>query len=118
MSILATSPTSTRHFDMNLAEALGSMEAAVILQQLHYWMQKEGIGVMVNNSKFIYNTFSDWVSQQFRWLSVWQFRKAMSLLRSLEIVEVIRYKSKQWNQTNYYNLNYKRLKEIKRVGRS
>lgn len=111
MSILATSPTSTRHFDMNLAEALGSMEAAVILQQLHYWMQKEGMGVMVDGSKFIYNTFSDWVSQQFRWLSVWQFRKAMSLLRSLDIVEVIRYKAPQWNQTNYYNLNYKRLRE-------
>ena len=111
MSILATSTVSTRHFDMNIASALGSIEAAVILQQLHYWMQKEGIGVMVNDSKFIYNTFSDWVSQQFRWLSVWQFRKAMSLLRSLSIVKVIRYKSKQWNQTNYYNLNYKRLKE-------
>lgn len=56
MSILATSSTSTRHFDMNIAEALGSMEAAVILQQLHYWTGKERMGVMVNDSKFIYNT--------------------------------------------------------------
>ena len=111
MSILATSPTSTRHFDMNIAAALGSMEAAVILQQLHYWTGKEGIGVKIDNAKYIYNSFSDWVSQQFTFLSKWKFRKAMSLLRSLEIVEVIRYKSKQWNQTNYYSLNYERLKE-------
>ena len=111
MSILATSTASTRHFDMNIASALGSIEAAVILQQLHYWMQKEGIGVIVNDSKFIYNTFSDWVSQQFRWLSVWKFRQGINILRSLSIVKVIRYKSKQWNQTNYYNLNYQRLKE-------
>ncbi len=111
MSILATSPQNARHFDMEVAEALGSIEAAVILQQLHYWMVKKGVGVFVEGTKYIYNTFQDWVSTQFKCLSVWQFRKAMSLLRSLSIVEVIRYKSKQWNQTNYYSLNYKRLRE-------
>ncbi len=59
--------------------------------------------------KYIYNTFDDWVSEQFKWLSVWKFRKAMNLLRSLEIVKVIRYKARQWNQTNYYSLDYDRL---------
>ena len=111
MSILATSPQNARHFDMEVAEALGSIEAAVILQQLHYWMVKKGVGVFVEGTKYIYNTFQDWVNSQFKCLSVWQFRKAMSLLRSLSIVEVIRYKSKQWNQTNYYSLNYKKLRE-------
>lgn len=112
MSILATSPTSTRHFDMNIAAALGDINAAVIVQQLNYWMQKEGVGVTIDGVKYIYNTFVDWVNSQFSWLSVWQFRKAMSLLRSLEIVKVIRYKSKQWNQTNYYTLNSDRLVEF------
>ena len=36
----------------------------------------------------------------------------MSLLRSLGIVKVIRYKAKQWNQTNYYTLDYDRLHEF------
>lgn len=54
MSILSTSPTSTRHFDMEIAAALGSFEAAVILQQLHYWTQKEGIGVIIDQA----NTFT------------------------------------------------------------
>lgn len=111
MSILSTSSTSTRHFDMEIATALGSIEAAVILQQLHYWTQKEGIGVIIDQAKYIYNTFEQWVKNQFTFLSVWQFRKAMNILRSLNIVEVIRYKSKQWNQTNYYSLDYKRLQE-------
>ena len=112
MSILSTSPTSTRHFDMNIAAALGSVNAAIIIQQLNYWMDKPGVGVMINGIKYIYNTFSDWVNEQFKWLSLWQFRKAMSLLRSLGIVKVIRYKSKQWNQTNYYSLNRDRLIEF------
>ena len=111
MSILSTSPTSTRHFDMNIATALGDINAAVIVQQLNYWMQKEGVGIVIKGKKYIYNTFVDWVNEQFKWLSVWQFRKAMNLLRSLEIVNVIRYKSRQWNQTNYYSLDRDRLNE-------
>ncbi len=96
---------------MEIAAALGSFEAAVILQQLHYWTQKEGIGVIVDQAKYIYNTFEQWVKNQFTFLSVWKFRKAMDVLRSLEIVKVIRYRSREWNQTNYYNLNYGKLRE-------
>jgi len=96
---------------MNIATALGSFEAAVILQQLHYWTQKEGVGVIVDKAKYIYNTFEQWVKNQFTFLSLHRFRKAMGILRSLSIVKVIRYKSKQWNQTNYYSLNYERLRE-------
>ncbi len=111
MSILSTSPTSTRHFDMNIAAALGNINAAIIVQQLHYWMQKEGVGVIVEGVKYIYNTFYDWVNLQFSWLTRWQFRKSMDVLRSLSIVKVIRYKASQWNQTNHYSLDYERLQE-------
>ena len=111
MSILATSPTAIRVMDMNISNALGSMEAALILQQLHYWMEKEGVGVKIDNAKYIYNTFEKWVREQFTFLSEWKFRKAMKILRSLEIVDVIRYKAPQWDQTNYYSLNYEKLRE-------
>lgn len=112
MSILSTSPVNTRTFDMEIAVALGDINAAIIVQQLHYWMEKEGVGVIVEGVKYIYNTFNDWVRTQFSWLSQWQFRKSMNLLRSLGIVRVIRYKSKQWNQTNYYSLDCDRLVEF------
>jgi hypothetical protein len=111
MSILSTSPVNTRHFDMEIAAALGSMEAAIILQQLHYWTQKEGVGVIVEQVKYIYNTFEQWVKQQFSFLTVWKFRKGMDILRSLSIVKVIRYRAKEWNQTNYYSLDYAKLRE-------
>lgn len=111
MSILATSPTTTRHFDMQIATALGDLNAAIIVQQLHYWMRKKDVGVIIKGVRYIYNSFSDWVNSQFTFLSEWKFRKAMNLLRSLDLVKVIRYKSKQWNQTNCYSLDYKRLQE-------
>ena len=111
MSILSTSPTSIRLFDVNIANALGSSEAATILQQLHYWMQKKKVGIKVNGIKYVYNTFKDWVQEQFLYLTDWKFRKAMKLLRSLEIVKVIRYRAIEWNQTNHYSLDYQKLRE-------
>lgn len=96
-------------FDAEIAAALGNVNAAIIVQQLNYWMNKDGVGTIIDGVKYVYNTFVDWVNQQFSWLSVWQFRKAMTLLRSLGIVKVIRYKAKQWNQTNFYSLDCDRL---------
>ncbi len=107
-NILSTSPLDNRHFSAEIASKLGDINAAVIIQQLHYWLQKN-VGVIIDDIRWIYNTFEAWVKEQFKWLSVWQFRKAMSLLRQLEIVKVIRYRAKQWNQTNYYTLDYDRL---------
>ena len=110
-SILSLSPQDNRLFSAEIASALGDINAAVIVQQLHYWMGKEGVGTIIEGVKYVYNNFNDWV-KQFPWLSVWQFRKAMKLLRDLGVVKVIRHKSKQWNQTNYYTLNSDCLIEL------
>ncbi len=105
-----------RFFSSELAAKLQDVNAAVILQQLHYWLQKD-VGEVVGGVRYIYNSFENWVKTQFEWLSSWQFRKSMSLLRELGIIKVIRYKAKQWNQTNYYTIDYSRLDEF-RMGES
>ncbi len=105
-SILSLSPTDNRCFSAEIASALEDINGAVIIQQLHYWMGKENVGVIVDGIKYIYNSFPAWVQNQFKWLTSWQFRKSMTLLRNLGIVKVIRYKARQWNQTNYYTLDY------------
>lgn len=111
-TILSLSPTDNRCFSAEIASALEDINAAVIIQQLHYWMGKENVGVVIDGVRWIYNTFADWITQQFKWLTSWQFRKSMTLLRTLGIVKVIRYKARQWNQTNYYTLDYDRLFEF------
>ena len=114
-SILSLSPTDNRYFSAEIASALEDINAAVIVQQLHYWMQKEKVGVVVDGVRWVYNSFPDWVTNQFKWLSSWQFRKSMTRLRNLGIVKVIRYKARQWNQTNYYTLDYDVLYEFLKV---
>ena len=111
MTILSTSSQDNRCFNAEIAAQLEDINAAVILQQLHYWLNKD-VGVVIDGVRWVYNSFESWVRTQFKWLSVWQFRQSMSLLRNLGIVNVIRYKAKQWNQTNYYTLNYDRLHKV------
>ena len=53
MSILGISSQDNRLFNAEVAAKLGDINAAVIIQQLHYWMGKEGVGtIMSASSKF------------------------------------------------------------------
>ena len=106
-----SSKQDNRFFSAELARALNDVNAAIICQQLHYWLQKD-VGVIVDQTKWIYNSFESWVKTQFQWMSVWQFRQSMKKLRELKIVKVIRYRAKEWKQTNYYTLDYERLEEF------
>jgi len=98
---------SIKGFNSEIAQSLG-INAAVIIQQLHYWNQK-GMGIVVENKRYIYNTYQEWIKEQFKWLSTYQFRVWMGKLRALKIVEVIQFRKKEYNRTNYYHLNYDRL---------
>lgn len=102
--------TDTRVFNQEIAFALGNLNAAILLEQLHYWADKD-CGVVEDGYKWIYNSYQNWV-EQFKFWSSWQIRKAFNLLRSLEIVIVKRLRKKQWNQTNYYRIDYDRLAEF------
>ena len=55
----------------SLAGVLKSLDEAVILQQLHYWLQRSN--TVRDNHKWVYNSMADW-NKQFPWLS----RKALS----------------------------------------
>ena len=87
MTILSTSSQDNRCFNADIAAKLEDINAAVIVQQLHYWLNKD-VGVVIDGVRWVYNSFDSWVTTQFKWLSVWQFRQSMSLLRQLEIVKV------------------------------
>ena len=52
-------------FDAEIAAALGDVNAAIIVQQLNYWMNKDGVGTIIDGVRYVYNTFVDWVNEQF-----------------------------------------------------
>ncbi len=108
-----SSKQNNRFFSAELATAFNDVNAAIICQQLHYWLQKD-VGVIIDKTRWIHNSFEEWVKNQFQWMSVWQFRQSMKKLRDLEIVKVIRYRAKEWKQINYYTLDYDRLEEFRK----
>ncbi len=90
------------------AEKIG-LEQAVIIQQLHYWLQK--CGKVIEGNIWIYNTFEDW-SRQF---SYWSTSKIKRIFYSLEKEGFII--SKKLNacksdHTKWYSINYTKLIEL------
>ena len=64
MTILSTSSQDNRCFNAEIAAKLEDINAAVIIQQLHYWLQKD-VGVVIDGVRWVYNSFESWVSTQY-----------------------------------------------------
>ena len=95
-----------------LAAALQDSDAAIVCCQLDYWLKKPNVGKVIDGVKYIHNTYERWRNKQFQWLSIWELRNVMNKLRAVGIVKVKRYMARKWNQTNYYTIDYERLREF------
>ena len=90
-----------------LACALKSADAAIALQQIHYWLSKE-CGKIIDGTRWIYNTYAQWL-EQFPWLSEWKLRKIFYRLRELKILKFEQHDRKKWNQRGFYTIDYEEL---------
>ena len=93
------------------ATILGSTDAALILQQLHFWLSLPGVGRVVSGIKWIYNTYKQWL-QELPWLKETKWRKAMRQLRNLGIVKFDQLDAREWKQRGWYSIDYQRLKAL------
>ena len=64
MTILSTSSQDNRYFNAEIAAKLEDINAEVIIQQLHYWLQKD-VGVVIDGVRWVYNSFESWVRTQY-----------------------------------------------------
>ena len=87
----------------SLAGALKSLDEAVILQQLHYWLQRSN--TVRDNHKWVYNSMADW-NKQFPWLS----RKALSnhfkKLEKRGLIITGNYNKLSFDKTKWYRIDY------------
>ncbi|MGL4618710.1 MAG: hypothetical protein ACRCZS_06575 [Chroococcidiopsis sp.] len=93
-----------------LAKKLGSQNAAIALQQIHYWSQKQ-CGKIIDGVRWIYNTYEQW-QQQLPFLSISTIRRAIALLKKLNLIEVEQHDKKRWNHRNHYRIDYEALKAL------
>lgn len=91
----------------SLAEALGSVDEAIILQQLNYWLQKS---TKVHDGKrWVYNTLDAWMTQ-FPWIkSKTTLKKHLNRLAKLGLVLKGNYNKAGFDRTAWYSIDYQQL---------
>ncbi|MCC4373847.1 conserved phage C-terminal domain-containing protein [Limosilactobacillus reuteri] len=100
----------------SLAGVLKSLDEAVILQQLHYWLQRSN--TVRDNHKWVYNSMADW-NKQFPWLS----RKALSnhfkKLEKRGLIITGNYNKLSFDKTKWYRIDYDAFSHLEqRLGRN
>lgn len=94
----------------SLAASIGLNEA-IILQQIHYWLDPK-INSNVKESKFwVYNTYDQWL-EQFPFWSITTIKRAIISLEKKGIVISSSFNKDKFNKTKWYSINYEVLGEF------
>lgn len=90
-----------------LAEALGSVDEAIILQQLNYWLQKST--KIHDGKRWVYNTLDAWMAQ-FPWIkSKTTLKKHLNRLTKQGLVLKGNYNKAGFDRTAWYSIDYQQL---------
>ena len=96
-----------------LAEALGDVDKAIILQQLHYWVQKSGH--IKNGRRWVYNTMKGW-QKQFPWIkSTTSLDNKFKSLIKLGLVLDDNFNQAKFDRTKWYTIDYEAFSEFERA---
>ncbi len=94
------------------------VSAALVLQQLHYWLSKENLSYGVideNGYQWIRNTYEQW-REQIQVLTLSTLRRAFSTLEDKNVIVSKRFTEKSryagGNQVKFYTINYDQLEAI------
>jgi len=91
----------------SLAASIG-LEEAIILQQLHYWLNNKVEGRIENGEKWIYNSYQEW-QENFPFWSVQQIQRIFLNLEKGGVVISAKLDAKKHDQTKFYRIDYDAL---------
>jgi hypothetical protein len=92
-----------------LAASLG-LHGAIVLQQLHYWLQKPGAQKREGRS-WVYNSYTEW-QQQFPFWSLATIKRIFSYLERQGIVVSEQFEKQAWDRRKWYTIDYRRLSQL------
>lgn len=90
-----------------LAKAIGLNEA-IIVQQLHYWLENPKVGVTRDGFKWVFNTYDEW-RENFPFWSIPTIQRTFISLEKRGIVISAQLDAKKHDQKKYYRINYDKL---------
>ncbi|MCP1176233.1 MULTISPECIES: DnaD domain-containing protein [Bacillus] len=91
-----------------LAAAIGLNEA-IILQQLHYWLEKSKN--VRDGFRWVYNTYEEW-QKQFPFWSESTIKRTIKKLESQHLIIVGKYNKLKIDNTKWYRIDYEVLQNI------
>jgi len=93
-----------------LANLLG-INGAIILQQLHWLLQDDRNGVIMDNMRWIYNTYDQWQKTYFTWISSSAIKAIFLKLEKDGYVISVQPKKNNYDRRKYYTINYSKFEE-------
>lgn len=97
-----------------LVRALGGLNEAIVLNQLHYWLQiNEKNGCNNHDGHFwVYSTYEAWQERDFDFWSVTTIKRLLLKLEKMGVVVVARYNKSSYNNTKWYTIDYEVLEKL------
>lgn len=90
----------------SLAVKLGSVDKAIILQQIHYWLLRSKN--IEDGHKWVWNTVKDW-HDQFPWLAERTVQRYLKQLVDDGYLIAGNYNKKKFDRTKWYRIAYDKL---------
>ncbi len=100
----------------SLAKALGNINKAVILQQVHFLLniakQSDNQYNFVNDRWWVYNTYEQWHEKYFTWLSVSTIKGLFLALEEDGLISSVQGVKNKLDRRKWYTINYAKFEEL------
>lgn len=93
-----------------LAKKIGLNEA-IVLQQVHFWLENPNTGVIVDGHKWVHNTYEEWQTN----FPFWSVETVKRTIRSLEEANLLissQTAPNPFDKTKSYRINYDLLDQV------
>jgi len=104
-SPLMVLPTLAKHIGLN---------EAIILQQIHYWLDSRINNNIHRNVRWVYNSYNKWL-EQFPFWSEKTIKRTILNLEQNGLIISDNFNSDKFNKTKWYTINYAKLIEIEQI---
>ena len=96
-----------------LVRVLGDLNEAVILNQLHYWIEinRKAEKNFYDVRYWVFNTYQEWKETDFDFWSTDTIRRTLTRLENKGIILTANYNKLKIDKTKWYTIDYKKLQE-------
>jgi hypothetical protein len=86
-----------------------SLNEAIVLQRLDYWLNRDTVGVVITGERWVYNSYEQWRETNFPFWSVKTIQRTFLKLEERGLVVSLQADKKHYDRKKYYRVDYDKL---------